>query len=64
MNTVTQSPEGVEPFFAPFDEVSRVLEWPVEPLCFSPEGWAVFTRFVAYRQDEVEVLSLKLTDRL
>ena len=48
MNTVTQSPEGAKPFFANFDEVRRVLERPVEPLCFSREGWALFARFVAY----------------
>ncbi len=64
MNTVTQSPEGVEPFFAHLDEVRRVLERPMEPLCFSPEDWAVFTRFVSYRQNEVEMLSFKLSDRL
>lgn len=64
MNTVTQSPESAKPFFATFDEIRRVLEWPVEPLCFSPEGRAFFSRFVADCQDEVEVLSLKLSDRL
>lgn len=64
MNAVTQSPECVKPFFANFDEVRRVFEWPVEPLCFSHEGRAFFARFVAYCQDEVEVLSVKLSDWL
>lgn len=64
MNTVTESPEGVKPFFANFDEIRRVLEWPVEPLCLSREGWALFARFVAYRKNEVEVLPVKLSDRL
>ena len=64
MNTVTQPAKCMQAFFIILGEGRRVFERPVEPLCFSRESWALFTRLVTDRENEAELLSLKFRDWL
>lgn len=64
MDSIAQSSKGAQACVANLSEARWVFEWPVEPLCLSQEYWALFARFIANRDDEIELLSLKLRDRL
>lgn len=64
MDSIAQSSEGVETFFADLDETSWVFEWPVEPFRFPGENWTLFARLVTNSNYEIELLPLKLRYRL